>query len=93
MEINERLRLIAAEESLDGTPSPTPDGMRRVLDLLRRRFNYVVMDLPVPASLAEMQALRAARHLLVVMAPISPASATPIACASWLQGSVPVIRP
>ena len=69
VEINERLRLIAAEESLDGTPSPTPDGMRRVLDLLRRRFNYIVMDLPMPATLAEMQALRAARHLLVVMAP------------------------
>ena len=69
VEINERLRLIAAEESLDGTPSPTPDGMRRVLDLLRRRFNYIVMDLPMPATLAEMQALRGARHLLVVMAP------------------------
>jgi pilus assembly protein CpaE len=69
VEINERLRLIAADESLDGTPSPTPDGMRCVLDLLRRRFNYVVMDLPVPATLAEMQVLHAARHLLVVMAP------------------------
>jgi pilus assembly protein CpaE len=69
VEINERFRLIAAEESLDGTPSPTPDGMRRVIDLLRRRFNYVIMDVPAPASLAETQALRAARHLLVVMAP------------------------
>jgi pilus assembly protein CpaE len=69
VEISERLRLIAAEESLDGMPSPTPDGMRRVLDLLRRRFNYVVMDLPVPATLAELQALRSARHLLVVMVP------------------------
>ena len=69
VEINERLRLIAAEESLDGTPSPTPDGMRRVLDLLRRRFNYIVMDMPMPATLAEMQALRTARHLLVVMTP------------------------
>jgi pilus assembly protein CpaE len=69
VEINERLRLIAAEESLDGTPSPTPDGMRSVVDQLRRRFNYVIMDVPAPASLAEMQAFRAARHLLVVMAP------------------------
>jgi pilus assembly protein CpaE len=67
--INERLRLIAAEEPLDTTPSPTPDGMQRVLDLLRRRFNYIIMDLPVPATPAEMQALRAARHLLLVVAP------------------------
>jgi pilus assembly protein CpaE len=69
LEINDRLRLVAAEEPLDGILSPTPDGMRRVLDLLRRRFNYVVMDLPMPATAAEMQALRSARHLLVVMVP------------------------
>jgi pilus assembly protein CpaE len=69
VEINERLRLIAAEESLDGTPAPTAEGMRRVLDLLRQRFNYVVLDLPTPATLAEMQALRGARHLVAVMAP------------------------
>ncbi len=69
VEIHERLRLISAEESLDGIPSPTPDGMRRIVDLLRRRFNYVIIDAPAPTSLAEVQALRAARHLLVVMAP------------------------
>jgi len=69
VEINERLRLIAADEPLEGMPAPTPNGMQRVLDLLRRRFNYVVIDLPMPATLAEMQALRGARHLLAVMAP------------------------
>jgi pilus assembly protein CpaE len=69
VEINERLRLVAADESLDGTPAPTPDGVRRVLDLLRRRFNYVVMDMPMPATPAEMQALRGARHLIAVMTP------------------------
>jgi pilus assembly protein CpaE len=69
VEINERLRLIAAEEALDGSPSPTPDGVRRVLELLRRRFNYIVIDLPVLATPTVMQAFRAARHLLVVMAP------------------------
>ncbi len=69
VEVNERLRLIAADEALDGTPAPTPDGMRRVLELLRRRFNYIVMDLPMPANLADLQALRAARHLLLVMSP------------------------
>jgi pilus assembly protein CpaE len=69
VEINERLRLIAADEPLDATPIPTPDGVRRVLDLLRKRFNYVVIDLPVPATPADMQILRMARHLLVVMAP------------------------
>ena len=69
VEINERMRLVAADESLDGTSAPTPDGVRRVLDLLRRRFNYVVMDMPMPATPAEMQALRGARHLIAVMTP------------------------
>jgi pilus assembly protein CpaE len=69
VKINDRLRLVAAEESLEDTPAPTPNGMQRVLDLLGRRFNYVVMDLPMPATPAEMQALRGARHLLAVMAP------------------------
>jgi pilus assembly protein CpaE len=69
VEVNERLRLIAAEESLDQPPLPTPDGVRRVLDLLSRRFNYIVIDLPAPSTFAEIQALRAARHFMVVMAP------------------------
>ena len=69
VEINERLRLVAADEPLDGTPAPTPEGMRRVLELLRRRFNYIVMDMPMPRTLAEMQALRGARHLIAVMTP------------------------
>jgi pilus assembly protein CpaE len=69
VEVNDRLRLIAADEALDGTPSPTPDGMRRVLNLLRRRFKYVVIDMPLPANPAEMQVLHEARHLIAVMAP------------------------
>lgn len=69
VEVNERLRLIAADEALDGMPAPTPEGTRRVLDLLRRRFNYIVVDMPVPGNLAEMQVLLGARHLLAVMAP------------------------
>ena len=68
--INERTRLIAAEEPLDGpVSSASADGMRFVLDLLRWWFNYVVLDLPVPSTLAEQEAMRAARHMLVVMAP------------------------
>lgn len=69
VEINERLRLIAADETLEGTPAPTPEGMTCVLDLLRRRFNYIVADMPVPSGIAETQVLRGARHLLAVMTP------------------------
>ena len=69
VEVNERLRLIAADEGLEGVPSPTPEGVRGVLDLLRRRFNYIIVDAPIPTSLGEMQVLSGARHLLAVMAP------------------------
>jgi pilus assembly protein CpaE len=43
LEINERLRLVAAEEGLDEIISPTSDGILSVMDLLRKRFNYVVI--------------------------------------------------
>lgn len=69
VEINERMRLIAADEAFDGTPAPTPEGVRGVLELLRRRFNYIITDLPMPGTLAEMQLLRSARHLVLVMTP------------------------
>jgi pilus assembly protein CpaE len=70
VEINERLRLIAADEALDTKPpSPTAEGMRGVLDLLRRRFNYIIIDLPLPGTPAEVQALRGVRQALAVMMP------------------------
>jgi pilus assembly protein CpaE len=69
VEINPRLRLIAADETLDTTPASTPEGVSGVLELLRRRFNYIVIDLPMPGTLAEMQVLRGARHLVLVMTP------------------------
>ena len=39
VEINERMRLVAADVARRD-PRLLPDGVRRVLDLLRRRFNY-----------------------------------------------------
>ena len=69
VEINERLRLIAADESFDSIPSPTPDGVHVVLDLLCRRFNYTIIDLPMPGMPGVIEALRCARHLLLVMTP------------------------
>ena len=69
VEVNPRLRLIAADEALDAIPSSTPEGVSGLLELLRRRFNYIVMDLPMPCTPAEIQALRSARHLVAVMTP------------------------
>jgi pilus assembly protein CpaE len=69
LEISERLRLVAAEEGIDEIISPTSDGILGVMDLLRKRFNYVVIDAPAPDTLTGIEAMRLARHLLVVMTP------------------------
>ncbi len=65
----ERLRIIAAEEPFDSEPAPTAAGITRVLELLRQRFNVIVIDMPMPPSPAERAAIQVARQALVVMTP------------------------
>lgn len=67
--IGERIRLIAAEEPMDSEIRPTEDGVRRVVDMLRQRFNHVVVDLPMPPGPAERAVLQRARHVVLVMGP------------------------
>jgi pilus assembly protein CpaE len=67
--IGERLRLIAAEEPLESAPQPSEEGIKRLLTLLRQRFNHVVIDLPMPPGPAERIALTAARHYVMVLGP------------------------
>lgn len=65
----DRLRVIAAEESFNSEPAPTPAGVKRVMELLRQRFNFIVVDMPTPPSPAEREALLLARQALVVLGP------------------------
>ena len=67
--IDERLRLIAAEEPLESEPSPTEQGVRRVFNMLRQRFNHIVVDMPLPPGIAERVVLSIARHTVLVMGP------------------------
>ena len=67
--IGERLKLIAAEEAYDAAPALTEAGVSRVLDLLRQRFNYVVVDLPMPPQPAMRRVIELARHVVVVLEP------------------------
>ncbi|MGK7862850.1 AAA family ATPase [Falsiroseomonas sp. E2-1-a4] len=67
--IGERLKLIAAEEPMDAMPQPTIEGVAGLLGLLRQRFNYVVVDLPMPPGPAERAVLAASRLMLLVMGP------------------------
>ena len=67
--IDDRLKLVAAEEAFNTAPSVTAAGVSRVIDLLRQRFNYVVVDLPMPPHRAMQRVLDLARHVVVVMEP------------------------
>lgn len=67
--VGDRLRVIAAEEPFEADPAPTAAGITRVLELLRQRFNVIVVDMPTPPSPAERQALLLARHALVIFGP------------------------
>jgi pilus assembly protein CpaE len=67
--IADRLRLIAAEDPMDSLPQPVETGLRRVLEMLRSRANYVVIDLPMPPGPMERLALAAAWHAVLVLGP------------------------
>jgi pilus assembly protein CpaE len=67
IEVNERVRLISADEDLDAKLDITEEGVRHVLGLLRQRFNYVVVDVPIPLTPAIHPVIRLSRHALVVM--------------------------
>ncbi len=69
IEVGERLRLIAADEAFNSPPSLTEKGVTQMIDLLRQRFNYIVVDLPVPPSEAMQRIMELARHVVVVMRP------------------------
>lgn len=67
--ISDRIRLIAAEEPMDADEHPTEEGARRVLDMLRQRFNHVVVDVPMPPGPVERMVLHRARHVVLVLGP------------------------
>lgn len=69
IQVEPRLRLIAADEALGSGISITEPGARKVLSLVRQKFNFVVVDLPMPLRPELHQVLTLARHVIVVMAP------------------------
>jgi pilus assembly protein CpaE len=67
--ISDRLRVVAAEEAMESSPAPTEAGITRLLELLRSRFNIIVVDLPVPPGTVERSVIAVARHRVLVMGP------------------------
>jgi len=65
--INERVSLIAADEELDARLDITEAGVRHVLGLLRQRFNYVVVDIPVPFPASIHPVIALSRQVMVLL--------------------------
>jgi pilus assembly protein CpaE len=67
--VEERVRLIAAEEPMEAAPRPTEVGVQRVLEMLKLRFNHVVVDIRMPPGAIERQVMSMARHKVLVTVP------------------------
>jgi pilus assembly protein CpaE len=67
IEVNERVCLVSADEDLDAQLEITEAGVRHVLGLLRQRFNYVVVDVPVPFPPSIYPVIALSRHVLVLL--------------------------
>ena len=65
----DRLHLLAGEERLTDQPNYTPGGAAKLSDALRRRFNYVVADLPFTGQTMHRDLLHLAHQRVLVMVP------------------------
>jgi pilus assembly protein CpaE len=64
-----RLRLIASEEAFSTLPTVTDAGLARVLDLLQKKFNFIIADIPMPLPPAMVRAVTLARQVVTVLTP------------------------
>ncbi|GMO32470.1 AAA family ATPase [Bradyrhizobium sp. TM233] len=67
IEVNERVCLVSADEDLDAQLEITEAGIRHVLGLLRQRFNYIVVDVPVPFPPTIYPVITLSRHVMVLL--------------------------
>jgi pilus assembly protein CpaE len=67
--IADRVRLIAAEEPMESDPQATAESVRRFLELLRHRFNTIVVDLASPPGKVERAVLGLARQVVITFTP------------------------
>jgi pilus assembly protein CpaE len=67
IEITDRVCLISADEDLNAQLDITEAGVRHVLGLLRQRFNYIVVDIPVPFPPSIHPVITQSRHVLVLL--------------------------
>ncbi len=67
--VTDRLYLLAGEEALADEPGCKPGAAERLTGMLRRRFNYVVADVPFQGGPASRDLLAATQQRVLVMLP------------------------
>ncbi|WP_137178725.1 pilus assembly protein CpaE [Roseomonas sp. AR75] len=67
--VGDRVRVIAAEEPMDAAPMASAESVKRLLELLRHRFNTIVVDLRSPPGGVEKAVLAQSRQVLVTFGP------------------------
>lgn len=65
----ERLHVLAGEEKLANAPAYAPDAAARLLDALRRRYNFVVADVPLAPIPLFRNLLDLAQQRVLVLEP------------------------
>ncbi|MCX7384625.1 MAG: AAA family ATPase [Alphaproteobacteria bacterium] len=84
--IGPRLQMIAADEPYDAEPQVTAAGVSRLVSLLQRKFNYVIIDMPVPLPMVMSPAVALSRHVVIVMGPDVVSLRSGKALRNWATG-------
>jgi len=70
--VEERLHLLASEEKLTESPQVKSGATEKLLDLLRRRYNYIVTDAPFASNSTSQDLLNLAHQRVLVLPPTLP---------------------
>jgi pilus assembly protein CpaE len=67
--VSERLHVLASEEKLSDPMTYAPGAARRLIEALRVRYNFIVLDLPYLPVPCNRELLNFAHHRVIVMDP------------------------
>jgi pilus assembly protein CpaE len=88
-----RLAVIAGEEKLTDHPVYAPGGAERLLQVLRQRYNYIVIDLPYTPQPITRELMEQARQRVLITEPTLPALRDTIRLLGLPMGSQQSRRP
>jgi pilus assembly protein CpaE len=91
--VGDRLAVIAGEERLSERPTAAPGGVARLLQLLRKRYNFVVLDVPLARTAWSDEFLEQARQRVLVLDPTLPSIREALRVLAMPPGSQQTLSP